>query len=208
MRSHRAVKDDDVDRLQVQGRRRPQPSSTNSPPALPVKAHTLVSAPWVFRMSASAGVRVFSSGLSLFCFRSISETSYSGGFGPGVPPLPIPNREVKPGRADGTAPQCGRVGRRLLERGGSLQGCGEPPLFFSFSPFLSFLPFSNAYSSLLPFLSLPSLPLFLSVLHAVKGELGGFFVYILDLLLWQYFLCICSWVANCRMFRGILQSFI
>ena len=30
-------------------------------------------------------------------------------------PLPIPNREVKPGRADGTAPQCGRVGRRLLE---------------------------------------------------------------------------------------------
>ena len=141
MRSHRAVKDDDVDRLQVQGRRRPQPSSTNSPPALPVKAHTLVSAPWVFRMSASAGVRVFSSGLSLFCFRSIAETSYSGGFGPGVPPLPIPNREVKPGRADGTAPQCGRVGRRLLERGGSLQGCGEPPLFFSFSPFLSFLPF-------------------------------------------------------------------
>ena len=141
MRSHRAVKDDDVDRLQVQGRRRPQPSSTNSPPALPVKAHTLVSAPWVFRMSASAGVRVFSSGLSLFCFRSISETSYSGGFGPGVPPLPIPNREVKPGRADGTAPQCGRVGRRLLERGGSLQRCGEPPLFFSFSPFLSFLPF-------------------------------------------------------------------
>ena len=159
MRSHRAVKDDDVDRLQVQGRRRPQPSSTNSPPALPVKAHTLVSAPWVFRMSASAGVRVFSSGLSLFCFRSISETSYSGGFGPGVPPLPIPNREVKPGRADGTAPQCGRVGRRLLERGGSLQGCGEPPLFFLFpsspsSPssflFSSFLfssPFSFLFSS-------------------------------------------------------------
>ena len=39
---------------------------------------------------------------------------YFGGFGPGVPPLPIPNREVKPGHADGTAPQCGRVGRRLL----------------------------------------------------------------------------------------------
>ena len=40
---------------------------------------------------------------------------YPGGLSPGVPPLPIPNREVKPGRADGTAPQCGRVGRRLLE---------------------------------------------------------------------------------------------
>ena len=62
----------------------------------------------------------------------IGRMTYSGGFGPGVPPLPIPNREVKPGRADGTAPQCGRVGRRLLERGGSLQRCGEPPLFFQF----------------------------------------------------------------------------
>ena len=158
MRSHRAVKDDDVDRLQVQGRRRPQPSSTNSPPALPVKAHTLVSAPWVFRMSASAGVRVFSSGLSLFCFRSISETSYSGGFGPGVPPLPIPNREVKPGRADGTAPQCGRVGRRLLERGGSLQRCGEPLSFFLFPLFSLFSLFSLFFSLL--FFSFSPFPLF------------------------------------------------
>ena len=30
-----------------------------------------------------------------------------------VPPLPIPNREVKPASADGTA-NCGRVGRRRL----------------------------------------------------------------------------------------------
>ena len=28
---------------------------------------------------------------------------YSGGYSTGVPPLPIPNREVKPGHADGTA---------------------------------------------------------------------------------------------------------
>ena len=59
---------------------------------------------------------------------------YSGGFCPGVPPLPIPNREVKPGRADGTAPQCGRVGRRPLfhmvsppcldRRGGEMPFCG------------------------------------------------------------------------------------
>ena len=27
----------------------------------------------------------------------------SGGYSGGVPPLPIPNREVKPARADGTA---------------------------------------------------------------------------------------------------------
>ena len=39
---------------------------------------------------------------------------FSGGYSGGVPPLPIPNRAVKPARADGTAMQCGRVGRRLL----------------------------------------------------------------------------------------------
>ena len=30
-------------------------------------------------------------------------TDISGGYSDGVPPLPIPNREVKPDRADGTA---------------------------------------------------------------------------------------------------------
>ena len=37
-----------------------------------------------------------------------------GGYRGGVPPLPIPNREVKPACADGTAMQCGRVGSRPL----------------------------------------------------------------------------------------------
>ena len=41
-------------------------------------------------------------------------TPLSGGYCGGVPPLPIPNREVKPTCADGTAMQCGRVGSRLL----------------------------------------------------------------------------------------------
>ena len=41
----------------------------------------------------------------------------SGGYCGGVPPLPIPNREVKPTCADGTAMQCGRVGSRLLSAG-------------------------------------------------------------------------------------------
>ena len=40
----------------------------------------------------------------------------SGGYCSGVPPLPIPNREVKPACADGTAMQCGRVGGRHLSR--------------------------------------------------------------------------------------------
>ena len=38
-----------------------------------------------------------------------------GGYSNGVPPLPIPNREVKPINADGTAFSCGRVGSRLFK---------------------------------------------------------------------------------------------
>ena len=58
-----------------------------------------------------------------------------GGYSAGAPPLPIPNREVKPGRADGTAPQCGRVGRRpLFEERDALRRrfWGVPPTVFVF----------------------------------------------------------------------------
>ena len=44
----------------------------------------------------------------------LSMKELSGGYCSGVPPLPIPNREVKPACADGTAMQCGRVGGRHL----------------------------------------------------------------------------------------------
>ena len=44
--------------------------------------------------------------------RPLSIRDLSGGYCGGVPPLPIPNREVKPACADGTAMQCGRVGGR------------------------------------------------------------------------------------------------
>ena len=49
-------------------------------------------------------------------FVSLVNSQYPilGGYCGGVPPLPIPNREVKPTCADGTAMQCGRVGGRLL----------------------------------------------------------------------------------------------
>ena len=49
-------------------------------------------------------------------FKIVSERSERtlGGYCGGVPPLPIPNREVKPACADGTAMQCGRVGDCLL----------------------------------------------------------------------------------------------
>ena len=63
----------------------------------------------------------------------------SGGYCGGVPPLPIPNREVKPTYADGTAMQCGRVGSRLLFKSKSsledsnIFGAFSFGLYFDFS---------------------------------------------------------------------------
>ena len=56
----------------------------------------------------------------------------SGGYCGGVPPLPIPNREVKPACADGTAMQCGRVGGRLLSHTGEPRRLVSGALLFSF----------------------------------------------------------------------------
>ena len=53
----------------------------------------------------------------LFCLCANTSYPISGGYCGEVPPLPIPNREVKPTCADGTAMQCGRVGSRLLLSG-------------------------------------------------------------------------------------------
>ena len=61
---------------------------------------------------------IFSS-LSCFACVQIRHTPLSGGYCGEVPPLPIPNREVKLTCADGTAMQCGRVGSRLLLSGAS-----------------------------------------------------------------------------------------
>ena len=50
-----------------------------------------------------------------------------GGFSRGVPPLPIPNRAVKPARADGTDTPVGRVGRRRASGSpGRLMTSGAP----------------------------------------------------------------------------------
>ena len=55
-------------------------------------------------------------GYSLFTVHCSLAQRYSGGYCGGVPPLPIPNREVKPACADGTAMQCGRVGGRHFSK--------------------------------------------------------------------------------------------
>ena len=70
----------------------------------------------------------------------IRHTPLSGGYCGGVPPLPIPNREVKPTCADGTAMQCGRVGRRLLSmKSLRFRKISEAFLFFFFPLILLFL---------------------------------------------------------------------
>ena len=45
-----------------------------------------------------------------------SQDLYCGGYSCGDPPLPIPNRAVKPVNADGTDPPVGRVGSRRSSR--------------------------------------------------------------------------------------------
>ena len=48
--------------------------------------------------------------LDSYGFVLVNCQPHLGGYCSGVPPLPIPNREVKPACADGTAILCGRVG--------------------------------------------------------------------------------------------------
>ena len=55
---------------------------------------------------------------------------YCGGYSGGEPPLPIPNREVKPAIADGTAPPGGRVGSR---------GSSKAPSQIDLEPFFWFV---------------------------------------------------------------------
>ena len=76
---------------------------------------------------------------SLCCFAcvQIRHTPLSGGYCGEVPPLPIPNREVKLTCADGTAMQCGRVGSRLLLSRASITKVVGAFLFSYSSAFLS-----------------------------------------------------------------------
>ena len=75
-----------------------------------------------------------------FACVQIRHNPLSGGYCGEVPPLPIPNREVKLTCADGTAMQCGRVGSRLLLSRAS-----------DFERFLRLFCFPTAFSSALSF---------------------------------------------------------
>ena len=66
-----------------------------------------------------------------FACVQIRHNPLSGGYCGEVPPLPIPNREVKLTCADGTAMQCGRVGSRLLLSRASITKVVGAFLFFN-----------------------------------------------------------------------------
>ena len=77
-----------------------------------------------------------------FACVQIRHNPLSGGYCGEVPPLPIPNREVKLTCADGTAMQCGRVGSRLLSSEASITKVVGAFLFscgFCFLTLIAFL---------------------------------------------------------------------
>ena len=58
---------------------------------------------------------------------SIAFSKYSGGYNVGDPPLPIPNREVKPNGADGTASQWESRTPPFFKKREREGGIGSPP---------------------------------------------------------------------------------
>ena len=104
----RAVEDDDVDRPQVQAWRHVQPSGTNSPKRLEKNIHSSLALQLCLRLDRLLFCRI-ASGLVLDSLpytgvkRTPARERNSGDDSARAPPLPIPNREVKPCHADGTA---------------------------------------------------------------------------------------------------------
>ena len=92
-----------------------KPSITNCPNTFFKKVHSFSC--WL--SMESRGTLVLYYQIQFACVQ-IRHTPLSGGYCGEVPPLPIPNREVKLTCADGTAMQCGRVGSRLLSSRASI----------------------------------------------------------------------------------------
>ena len=119
----RAVGDYHVDRPQVYAQQCAQPSGTNGPNELRegraqrAAAASSEECQEPKKYLAVRGTR--------YAYRDAPRRlRWLGG---GAPPLPIPNRAVKPASADGTATPSGRVGGRQ-PYGGS-ERCSGPPFF-------------------------------------------------------------------------------
>ena len=76
----------------------------------------------------------------LICLGVFLSAKYCGGYSGGEPPLPIPNREVKPAIADGTAPPGGRVGSC---RSSKTRSSHDGRVFFIMPVFLRFFSHSH-----------------------------------------------------------------
>ena len=109
----RVVVDYDVDRMQVYRQRCHSRALLIARPLFAFRV-------WRYIRSAIYGHFTFFS----------SCLPYSGDYSTGVPPLPIPNREVKPDHADGTA-SSGRVGSRRFQK--------KPPCLIRIRRLCSFL---------------------------------------------------------------------
>ena len=90
-----------------------KPSITNCPNTFFIIVHSFnCSSVWMV-LKVVIQQSTFNITYTFACVQ-IRRNPLSGGYCGEVPPLPIPNREVKLTCADGTAMQCGRVGSRLL----------------------------------------------------------------------------------------------
>ena len=139
----------------------------------------------------------------------------SGGYCGGVPPLPIPNREVKPTCADGTAQQCGRVGSRLLLRSEALETEMSSGLFCVYPVFLLYCfrnPFGvapvfspcflwNSLVFILPFLCVVSVTLFFLFYSCSIFVLSLFYIYtvFVSLLYGFFFVFMLLFCLDCAM---------
>ena len=114
-----------------------KPSITNCPNTFFRKVHSFSC--WL--SIESRGTVVLYYQIQFACVQ-IRHNPLSGGYCGEVPPLPIPNREVKLTCADGTAMQCGRVGSRLLSSEASITKVVGAFLFscgFCFLTLIAFL---------------------------------------------------------------------
>ena len=126
-----------------------------------------------------------------FACVQIRHNPLSGGYCGEVPPLPIPNREVKLTCADGTAMQCGRVGSRLLlSRASDLERFLRLFCFSHSSAFLSPSFFPQLLLPFYPFTFLPFIVPFTFLLFYFFTFYSSFYLFTLLLFYLLQFLLV------------------
>ena len=80
-----------------------KPSTTNRPKLSFQRSRIYLKLSLTFEIALRKENKVHYKGSCHSTIHTVCSRDISGGYSDGVPPLPIPNREVKPDRADGTA---------------------------------------------------------------------------------------------------------